>query len=456
MKEIKRIFDPLNILNPGVIMNPDKEVHLKNLKPIPIASEIIDKCTECGFCEPSCVSAGLTLTPRQRIVIHREITSLKTSGHEPHIAAALIKSFNYSGDETCATDGLCATSCPVKIDTGKLIKNLRSEKIGTKQNTAMWIANHMRMVTYVAGKSLSLISFFHTLMGTSVMNMLSGGLRKVSGNRIPMWNHYMPKGAKAIDTLNKDCHYSSRKVVYFPSCINRSMGISRDYNGEVQLTLKMVQLFHKGGYEVIFPENLNNLCCGMAFSSKGYTAAGRKKSDELEAALFKASNNGEYPVLCDMSPCLYTMKENMKSGLKLYEPIEFIIKFLVPWLTITPVDETITVFPVCSMKKMDLDRKLIELSRLCVKEVIVPETNCCGFAGDRGFTFPELNKHGLNNLKNQIPVTVKEGYSTSRTCEIGLSVHSGISYKSIIYLVDRVSVSRTDMNTYSPDIQANL
>jgi D-lactate dehydrogenase len=447
MKEIKRIFDPLNILNPGVILNPDPNIHLKNLKPIPVASEIIDKCTECGFCEPSCVSAGLTLTPRQRIVIHREIASLKKSGKEPHIAAALASTFNYSGNETCATDGLCATSCPVKIDTGKLIKNLRTEEIGTRQRTAMWIADNMSLVTLVARRSLSLVSIFHTLLGSSVMRVISAGLRKISGNRIPMWNPYMPKGAEAVNTMSGGGQRSARKAVYFPSCINRSMGLSKIHNEDSQLTSKMVQLLHKGGYEVIYPENLTNLCCGMAFSSKGYAAAGKKKSDELEAALMKASNNGEYPVVCDMSPCLYTMRENMEPGLKLYEPVEFITQFLIPWLSITPLDETITVFPVCSMKKMELDQKLIDLARLCAKEVIVPHTNCCGFAGDRGFTIPELNKHGLSNLKEQIPGTVKEGYSTSRTCEIGLSLHSGLSYKSIIYLVDKTSESKNDINS---------
>jgi D-lactate dehydrogenase len=220
------------------------------------------------------------------------------------------------------------------------------------------------------------------------------------------------------------------------------MGKSRDYHHEMQLSAKIVELLNKGGYEVIYPENLNNLCCGMAFSSKGYAEAGKKKSDELEAALLKASRNGEYPVLCDMSPCLYTMKENMKSDLKLYEPVEFITELLLPHLTITPVNESITVFPVCSMKKMELDGKLADLARICAREVIVPETNCCGFAGDRGFTYPELNKHGLKNLRSQLPDTVKEGYSTSRTCEIGLSLHSGISYKSIVYLVDRASCQK--------------
>ncbi len=444
MAEIKRIFDPLNILNPGVILNSDNQVHLKNLKPIPPANEIIDKCTECGFCEPACVSAGLTLTPRQRIAVHREIVALEKSGHEPHRAAALAKSFDYPGNQTCATDGLCAISCPVKIDTGKLIKNLRTTKIGARGNSGIWIANHMSFITSAARRSLNAVSFFHLVLGTSAMRVISESLRKVSGNRIPLWNPFMPKGAVAINSVNNVVSPECRKVVYFPSCINRSMGVSPDHREEKQLSEKMIELLRKAGYVPIYPENLNDLCCGMAFSSKGYTKAGTKKSEELEAALLKASNNGEYPVLCDMSPCLFTMKENMGPALKLYEPVQFIMEYLLPWLVITPVDETITVFPVCSMKKMELDEKLTELAKICAKNVIVPETNCCGFAGDRGFTYPELNKHGLNNLKDQLTEEVIHGYSTSRTCEIGLSQHSGISYKSIIYLVDRTSGPKSE------------
>jgi D-lactate dehydrogenase len=227
------------------------------------------------------------------------------------------------------------------------------------------------------------------------------------------------------------------------------MGVSRDHRGELQLSEKMIHLLNKGGYEVIYPENLNNLCCGMAFSSKGYTDVGEKKSGELEAALLKASRNGEYPVLCDMSPCLYTMKENMEPNLKLYEPVEFITDYLLPHLIIKPVDEVITVFPVCSMKKMGLEGKLVDLAKICATKVIVADTNCCGFAGDRGFTYPELNKHGLANLRTQLPEIVKHGYSTSRTCEIGLSLHTGISHKSIVYLVDRASSPKNNSETTS-------
>ena len=442
MKEIKQIFDPLNVLNPGVILNSDTQVHLKNFKPLPAASKIIDKCTECGFCEPSCVSAGLTLTPRQRIAIHREIVSLSENGQQPHIAASLAKSYKYSGDETCATDGLCAVSCPVEIDTGKLIKSLRSERVIHGEKSAVWIADHMSMVTSAVRNALSIINIFHSLLGTKTMLLIATSLRRLSGKRIPLWNPYMPNGAKILKTDIQANTVYHRKVVYFPSCINRSMGKSKDQNEEMQLSEKTIQLLHKGGYEVIFPENLNNLCCGMAFSSKGYTQAGKIKSEELESALIDASNNGEYPVLCDMSPCLYTMKENMNSRLKLYEPAEFITDLLLPYLNIIPVDEVISIFPVCSMKKMELDTKLAELASVCAKEVIVTDCNCCGFAGDRGFTFPELNMHGLINVKDQLTGKVKNGYSTSRTCEIGLSLHTGISHKSIVYLVDRVSKSK--------------
>jgi D-lactate dehydrogenase len=439
MKQIKQLFDPHNILNPGVILNDNPEIHLRNLKPIPPANEIIDKCTECGFCEVSCVSADLTLTPRQRIIIHREIASLRETGHQPHIAASLAKSFEYEGDNTCATDGLCSLSCPVGIDTGKLVKYLRSNKSPAEKRRAMIIAGNMDFVTAAGRIALKAVSFFHSVFGTALMKKMSSAIHFISFKKIPLWNQYLPGGAKKIREGSQSVIGKNRKVVYFPSCINRSMGVSADHREEQQLSNKIVLLANKAGFEVIYPENLNELCCGMAFMSKGYTEAGKRKSDELEEALFMASNSGEYPVLCDMSPCLFTMKENLKKNIRLYEPVEFILTYLLPHLEIKPLDETITVFPVCSMKKMGLDAKLAELAMVCASEVIIAESACCGFAGDRGFSFPELNAHGLRNLKKQLPPNVRHGYSTSRTCEIGLSLHTGISYKSIVYLVDKVS-----------------
>lgn len=438
MKQIKGIFDPEYLLNPGVILNNDSESHLKNLKPLPPAMEKVDKCIECGFCEPTCVANELTLSPRQRIATFREISRLKANGEMPHEAAALVNAYQYAGDETCATDGLCALSCPVKINTGELIKDLRFQNHTAGQNKiATWLAENMAAVTRILRVVLGVLNIGHTILGSKITGGISKALYTISGKRIPLWNKYMPKASRKI--VPQEVNDSNpNKVVYFPSCINRSMGPSKDQSKE-QLTTVFERLMKKADYEVVYPANMDNLCCGMSYSSKGFKEQGLMKSDELEKALNEASNNGKYPIVCDMSPCLYTMKTNMQDRLNLHEPVEFILEYLKDKLAFVPVNETVSVFAVCSMKKMGMDSRLQELAELCATKVVKPDTNCCGFAGDRGFSFPELNAHGLRNLRIQLPHEVKSGYSTSRTCEIGLSKNSGISHESIVYLVDKVT-----------------
>lgn len=436
MKKIKNIFDPNNLLNPDVIINNDNEAHLKNLKPLTAANSIIDKCIECGFCEVNCVSADLTITPRHRITAYREIIRLVQNGEDTDRITSLLEKYDYSGNQTCATDGLCALACPVNIDTGSLIKKLRYDQVSdSAKQIASALAGNMDKVTFAARNSLNFVDLAHSLLGRDIMQSISGGLRLLSGNRIPLWNAYLPKGASEILNFNLNKKYAD-KVVYFPACINRSMGISKDYGNEIPLIQKMESLLTKAGFNIIYPKNINNLCCGMAYASKGYKDAGDKKANELLNELMQISNNGEIPILCDMSPCLYRMKETFEGELKLYEPAEFIMSYLLDKLEFHKVNEKIALHITCSSKKMELDEKIFQLAKMCSDDVVKLEGTCCGFAGDRGFTHPELNEAGLTDIKQQIGNNCEQGYSTSRTCEIGLSLHSGISFKSIVYLVD--------------------
>jgi len=216
------------------------------------------------------------------------------------------------------------------------------------------------------------------------------------------------------------------------------MGTSRGDGETESLTTVTVGLLEKAGFEVLFPDNLQSLCCGMAFDSKGFKEQGAIKAKELELALLTASKGGEIPVYVDMSPCLMRMKETLSPALKLYEPIEFILDCIGDRLEFSPSAETVAIHSTCSSIKMGLSGKLAALAGKCASRVIVPEAvECCGWAGDRGFTFPELNASALRTLAQAIPGDCRAGYSTSRTCEIGLSVHGGIPYKSIVYLVDR-------------------
>jgi len=440
MKSIKQLIDPKGILNPGVLINEDPKIHLSNLKSMPAAHELIDNCIECGFCEPACPSKDLTLTPRQRIVIYRRLYELETKENFGSEYRHLAKAFQYQGDATCATDGLCALNCPVEINTGNLVKELRFKKNRAfGRMIARQIGSNMAFVTAFLRGMLNVVNLKQRVFGKGILVSTTGFLHRLFGT--PVWNGQTPKGALRIKLPQPNG--SSEKVVYFPTCINRTFGVSAGDPEKEALVQKTISLLTKAGYEVVLPEGLNNLCCGMAFSSKGFKGEGKHKANELEAALLEASENGKLPVLCEMSPCLLHMKETLSEKLELLEPIAFSLKYLVPRLEFKPLDEKITVHATCSATKMGLDKELEKLALMCARELVVPDqVGCCGWAGDRGFTHPELNQSALRHLKNQLPAEVKHGYSSSRTCEIGLTSQSGIPYRSIFYLVDQVSQPR--------------
>lgn len=200
MKRIKNIFDPHNKINPDVLINPDPKAHLKNLKPMPESNAIVDKCMECGFCEPHCVSEGLTLSPRQRIVIAREISRLEESNDDPQRLVDIRKDVTYQLDETCATDGLCALACPVYIDTGKFVKEWRANELNAgDKKVAAYIGSHMAGTTAILRVGLKMVSFFHSLFETKIMSTLSNGFHFITFGKVPKWIPEIPKGADKIN-----------------------------------------------------------------------------------------------------------------------------------------------------------------------------------------------------------------------------------------------------------------
>ena len=440
MKEIKDIFDPDCLLNPGVILNEDAETHVKNLKPLPATHEIADKCIECGFCEPSCPSRDLSFTPRQRIAGRREISRRIDSEGSTREVKRFAGRYQYPGMDTCAADGLCATRCPVGIDTGKMVKALRDEAHGPlAEKIAGAVGSQFDKVARSIAPVLNGVDGIHKHTSTSFMEGASKIARTTTLDKLPLWNREMPTGSKKINPRPINLS-NPLKVVYFPSCASRAMGGPSRYDEErTDLPDKTAQLLKKSGYEIIYPEKLDNLCCGQAFESKGFLGEADNKAAELSERFLEASKNGEIPVLCDTSPCLQRIKATADERLKVYEPIEFVLQFLMDRLRFSRKETTVAVHPTCSTRKMGLEGKLLELAERCATRVIWPEDiYCCGFAGDRGFNYPELNESALHGLEEHV-CSCETGYSTSKTCEIGLSLHSGIPYRSILYLVDEVT-----------------
>ncbi|MDE5682647.1 MAG: FAD-binding oxidoreductase [Muribaculaceae bacterium] len=434
MKRVKAAFDPKGILNPGVIFNDDPDCYVRSMKPLPVCNANVDRCIECGFCEVNCVSCGLTLSARQRIVTQREISRLRRDGSDPARLKALEKGFVYYGRETCAGDGLCSTSCPMGINTANLIHDIRQNDLSANgRKIGKCAAEHLGGVSDGVRLALGAASVAHSLIGDKGVERVGRVLHKAG---LPLWTPALPSpfnpGHLATTAPEE------RKVVYFPSCLNRVMGPGEEEKGRPEaLADVFVRLCRKAGYQVIFPKNMDGLCCGMIWESKGMPDIADKKTAELEAALAIASEGGKIPVVCDQSPCLHRMREHIKS-MPLFEPAEFILDHLAPYLKFKPTDTPIAVHITCSTRRMGIAGKMVRLASMCSRHVTVPtEVGCCGFAGDKGFTFPELNRWGLRKLRPAIEAAgAKEGYSNSRTCEIGLTTHSGISYKSIVYLVD--------------------
>ncbi len=449
MKRIKELFDPKGILNPGVIFNDDPECFLKNFKAMPVLTpkvgqdeeelkdtySALNKCIECGFCEVNCLTCGFSLSSRTRIVARREIERLSLTHEDDALLSRLVKDYSYLGEQSCAGDGLCSTSCPMGINVADLTHQLRRESLkpdGRVLKLATKAADDFPKAKKLVRGILNLASFGQSVLGTTGMAKMARGLH--NGFGIPLWTPSTPKSYRIpADLPNPE---EKLKVVYFPSCINQTMGLPKQGSPvKKPLVEEMTELLHKAGYEVIFPEGMDSLCCGTIWESKGMPELADKKTAELEEALWKASQEGKYPVLCDQSPCLHRMKKKIKR-LKLYEPAEFIWEFIRNKVVFTQTKEPVAVHVTCSTKLMGISDKIISLAKLCSSEVIVPEgVGCCGFAGDKGMTHPEVNAYALRKLREGVK-DARIGYSNSRTCEIGLATNSGIPYVSIVYLVN--------------------
>ena len=421
MREVKRLVDPDAILNPGVLLNDDPRVHLANLKALPRVDDEIDRCIECGFCESKCPSRDLTLTPRQRIVIRREQTRRRGAGDTVG-AEALEEGLEYAMQATCATDGMCATACPVGIDTGALVKKLRAERHGA-----------------IARKAANLAA---TAFG-GVEILARAALEFPS-----RWDD-LPGPASALpDTGPRE----GAAAVYFPSCVTRVLGAPRGRDDAAPLARTMTGVAARAGLRLFIPRDVSGTCCGMPFSSKGFTAAHATAVNRAIERAWGWSDGGRLTIVVDTSPCAYAFatcrdqltEANRKrfDAMRIEDAVSWAHETLLPRLAIRRRLPRVGVHPVCSVVKLGLAGALAAVMRACADEVVIPiEAGCCGFAGDRGFTHPELTRAAT---RAEAAGLAAEGacdlhVSSSRTCEIGMSRATGRSYVSFWEALDAAS-----------------
>jgi D-lactate dehydrogenase len=445
MQRIKQTIDPHNLLNPDVIINKDANAHLKNLKDLPSVEEEVDKCIECGYCEHRCPSRDITATPRRRIVIRRALAKLKETGDTPQYKLLLAQS-QYDSLDTCAVDGLCATACPVDINTGDLIKRLRRESHSPLANkTAFFIAKNFNAVEQTARFALKTGSAINFVFGKKAMTHFTEFVKK-GISAMPLWSSQIPNTPKLNVLKNTPSFTEGPQIVYFPACISRTLG---NYEGkDKNLMETFLSVCEKSKIGVRILDKVNGSCCGQIFSSKGYTTAYQFTANKIVEQMWVSSREGQYPIVIDVSSCAYTLQhlrlalqeENRKKydQLKIMDSVVFLHDMVLPTAVVKSKKKMIVLHPVCSLEKMKTQTPFLKIAQRFAEKVDTPQyAGCCGMAGDRGFLLPQLTASATNLESKEVNSAEYEGYySSTKTCEMALSEAVKKNYESILYLVD--------------------
>jgi D-lactate dehydrogenase len=458
MRRLKELVDPHGLLNPCVILNPDPKAHLANLKSLPGVEDEVDKCIECGYCESKCPSQDLTLTPRQRIVVRREMVRLRACGYngsdrdaqrDRELLRALEADFPYMALDTCAVDGLCATACPVSINTGDLTKRFRRLRHPAwAQNLARVLAERFALLEPTMRLGLWMGHATQSLLGVGAMTGMTRAIRAIIRKPFPQWSREMPRPASGRAPLT---HRVGAQAVYFPACISRVMGHLPGEPDGMSLMEAFVTVARRAGRSVWIPENVEGACCGVPFSSKGYDQAHAVAVNRTIERFWEWSDEGSLPIVIDTSPCTYglttsrpyltSINQARFDRLRILDSVAFVHDELLPGLTVRRRFPSVALHPVCSVVKMSLTGKLEAIARFCCDQVTVPvSAGCCGFAGDRGFLFPELTESATRREAAEVLAGQHDGfYSSSRTCEIGITRATGQVYRSYIYLLEEAT-----------------
>ena len=443
MRDLKSLLDPDGLLNPGVMINPNPQSHVTHIKSMTLVAPTMDKCIECGFCESKCPSRRLTLTPRQRIVVQRELARIRLAGSDSPEADSISNDFSYAGIDTCAADGLCATACPVGINTGDFVKHLRADSIKS-ESSALWLADHFSFVENSIGTAVTLGHVAEKVIGTNGVNTFIRTAETISRKTLPKWNHSIPQHSNTLGTFRGE-----KEFVYFPSCISRQLGTPS--NNHTSLSETFITISQRANINLFMPQNVTGHCCGMPFQSKGYKQAYQHSLHNTLIQMWEWSNHGQFPIVVDTTSCTQTLS-NCKDDLSqedkaiydqltILDGVEFLHDHVLPKLNIHLVDEDVILHPNCSLRKLGLDEKLLKIAKQCAKSATVPlNLGCCAFAGDRGLLFPELTKSATGKESAEVNAREYGGYYSSNiTCEIGMTEATGKDYVSIVYLVERAS-----------------
>jgi D-lactate dehydrogenase len=447
MWRIKKLADPGGILAPNVILTRDDGINMKSFKSSPPIEDVAAHCIECGLCEAVCPSRNVTTTPRQRIVLRREMARQPEGSP---LLARLQDEYEYDGIETCAADGTCAIACPVQINTGALEKTFRrAESTPRRERAWLLIARHWATAEKAARTAVGAADLVQRTVGVRALTGLTAAARLVvSDDLLPAVPGPMPRAQlRRLPATTRE----GAAAAYFPACINRIFGRDPGRDRHPSLPQALVEVSARAGKPLWIPGDVAGKCCSTPWSSKGYDRGHRWMAAATCDALWEWSGHGTLPVVIDAASCTNGLLDDVKNYLDpdrrarleqitLLDSISW-CDSLLPALTITRRVDRAALHPTCSMAHMGLTRTFERLAAHLAGEVLVPVgTTCCGTAGDRGLLHPELVASATREEKAGLAGPPAQAYlSANRTCEMGLRQATGHPYESFVFLLEELT-----------------
>ncbi|MFT3888019.1 MAG: FAD-binding and (Fe-S)-binding domain-containing protein [Arachnia sp.] len=423
IRAIKFLFDPAGVLNPGVIISDDPDEHLRNLKLMPRIEPEVDGCIECGYCEAGCPSRDLTLTPRQRIVLRRELAARRD---DEDLVAQVEGDYAYQAVETCAADGMCAVACPLGLDTGELVRRQRAEAAGTMERAA-WTAAARNWGVLTRAGSAALTAAKATGPLAAVATRLG---RRVAGEDIvPAYTRGLPRGSGLSRKPRRKDRGAPGVAAYFPSCLQTMLRS----DGEGVFAAFRELCLRAGVRVTLLPAN--DLCCGAPWSAKGMPdglAVMRRKVLDAIAPI------GQVPIVTDAASCTQALRRLIDGrDAPVVDIVAFAATELLPRLTVTHRLDSLALHPTCASTELGLNDALLRVARFIADDVVVPASwSCCGFAGDRGLLHPELTAAATAPMADELAGRTFAAYaSLNRTCEVGMTQATGHPYRHIVELL---------------------
>jgi D-lactate dehydrogenase len=432
MREIKALLDPRGLLNPGVLLDEDPTAHIRHLKTTPTVEAEVDRCVECGYCEPVCPSKDLTTTPRRRIVLRREMARAQEAG-ATDLLARLAEEYRYDAVETCAVDGMCQTACPVLIDTGDLTRRLRAGQHGRLEHT-VWTAaaRHWDGVTATAARALTASQAVPAplpALATAV------GRRLLGDDVVPAWSPELPRGG----TRRRSRPAAAPEAVYFPACLSTMFGPAA---GSLGVRDAFLTLCDRAGVAVRIPDGIASLCCGTPWKSKGLPEGYALMRDRVAPVLRRATEGGALPVVVDAASCTEGLQDLLADeGITAVDAVVFVDSTVLPALPPARPVPSLVVHPTCSSTRLGINPALLRIAAAAADEVVQPDGwNCCAFAGDRGLLHPELTRSATAAQAAAVGSHRATAHaSINRTCELGMTRATGHPYRHLLEILEEVT-----------------